>query len=110
MNGFRREIQHSPPLRVGERTIVTEAEVWTFQAKQLSVAEHNATGGGTLWTWMRPTALIDQSGGTEQRIPLNDFNWQLEVALIIAGIILPVLLTIFTTWARRSPKPPTQVS
>ena len=46
MNGLRREIQHGPALQLGDREIVTEAEVWSFQAKQMSLTENKATGGG----------------------------------------------------------------
>jgi hypothetical protein len=99
MNGLRREIQHSPTLHLGDREIVTEAEVWSFQAKQLSLTDDNATGGGALFTWAHPTAVIERSGGTERRTPVTDVNLQLEIALLIAAIVLPIVLTIFTTWA-----------
>jgi hypothetical protein len=107
MNGFRREIQHSPPLHLGDREIVTEAEVWSFQAKQMSLTADNATGGGVLFTWARPTAVIERSAGAERRTPVTDINLQLEIALLMAAIVLPILLTIFTTWSHyRSSKSP----
>jgi hypothetical protein len=108
MNGFRREIQHGPPLHLGDREIVTEAEVWSFQAKQMSLTDHTAAGGGALLTWARPTAMIERSAGTERRTPVTDINRQLEIALLIAAIVLPIVLTIFTTWARRSSKSPAE--
>jgi len=104
MNGFRREIQHGPPLQLGDREIVTEVVVWSFQAKQMSLTDHNAAGGGALFTWARPTAVIERSASTERRTPVTDINLQLEIALLIAAIVLPIVLTIFTTWARRSSK------
>jgi len=106
MNGFRREIQHGLPLQLGEREIVTEAEVWSFQAKQMSLKDSHAAGGGALFMWARPTALIERDANTERRTPVTDVNLQLEIALLIAAIVLPIVLTIFTTWARRSVKSP----
>jgi len=106
MNGFRREIQHGPPLQLGDREIVTEAEVWSFQAKQMSLTNHNAAGGGALFTWAHPTVVIERSAGTERRTPVTDVNLQLEIALLIAAIVLAIVLTIFTTWAQRSSKSP----
>ena len=102
MNGLRREIQHGAPLRVGDREIVSEAEVWSLQVKQMTLADQQATGGGVLFTWARPTALIDRNHAAERRWSIADVNLQLEIALLIAAIILPILLTIFTAWARRS--------
>ena len=99
MNGLRREIQHGPPLQLGDREIVTEAAVWSFQAKQMSLTDHAASGGGALFTWAHPTAIIERRAGTERRTPVADINLQLELALLIAAIVLPIILTIFTTWA-----------
>lgn len=116
MNGFRREIQHGPPLQLGDREIVTEAEVWSFQAKQMSLTDHHAAGGGALLTWARPTAVIERRAGaeaalgTERRTPVTDVNLQLEIALLIAAIVLPLVLTIFTTWSHyRSSKSPDEL-
>jgi hypothetical protein len=38
-----------------------------------------------------------------------DYNLQLEIALLIAAIVLPIVLTLFTTWARRSSKSPDEL-
>ena len=104
MNGFRREIQHGPSLQLGDREIVTEVEVWSFQAKQMSLTDHHAAGGGALFLWARPTAIVERNADTESRTPVTDVNLQLEIALLIAAILLPIVLTIFTTWARRPSK------
>jgi hypothetical protein len=102
MNGFRRETIRGPALRVGEREIVPEAQVWSFQTKQLGLQENGTAGGGAWWSWSRPTALIEREPGGERRVRIYDANLQLEVMLIVAAIVLPVLLTIFTHWANRS--------
>ena len=104
MNGFRRETILGQALRVGDREIVPEAEVWSFQTKQLSLQENGTAGGGVWWSWSRPTALIERKPGGERRVRIGDVNLQLEIVLIIAAIVLPVLLTIFTHWANRSPE------
>ena len=104
MNGLRREKLQGQPLQVGDREIVPEAEVWSFQAKQIGLKESSASGGGAWWSWSRPTALIERAPGGERRVRINDVNLQLEIALIVAALVLPVLLTIFTRWANRSSK------
>ena len=45
MHGVQRPFHQ--PLRVGDREIVPEAEVWSFQAKQIGLKETGASGGGT---------------------------------------------------------------
>ena len=102
MNGFRQETIRGQALRVGDREIVPEAKVWSFQAKQIGLRENGASGGGAWWSWSHPTALIERAPGGERRVPIDDVNLQLEIALIVAAIALPVLLTIFTHWANRS--------
>jgi hypothetical protein len=102
MNGFKREIIQGPPLTVGEREIVPETEVWTLQAKQVGLKGHAASGGGVWWSWSRPTVLIERGPAGERRVRINDVNLQLEIALIIAAIVLPLVLTLFTRWANRS--------
>src|SRR5512144_3013926 len=102
MNGFKREIVRGQPLQVGDREIVPEAEVWSWQAKQLGLSGPGASGGGAGWSWSRPTALIVRSTGRERRVRVDDLNLQFEIALIVAGIVLPILLTIFTRWANQS--------
>lgn len=102
MNGFKREIIHGQPLQVGDREIVPEAEVWSFQAKQIGLKENAASGGGAWWSWSRPTALIEREPEGARRVRINDVNLQLEIALIVAAVVLPLVLTIFTRWANRS--------
>ena len=102
MNGLRRERLQGQPLQVGDREIVPEVEVWSFQAKQIGLKDSGASGGGAWWSWSRPTALIERSPGGERRVRINDVNLQLEIALIIAALVLPLLLTIFTRWANRT--------
>jgi hypothetical protein len=102
MNGFRRETILGQALRVGDHEIVPEVEVWSFQAKQIGLQANGAAGGGVWWSWSRPTALIEREPGGERRVRIDDVNLQLEIVLIVAAIVLPLLLTIFTHWANRS--------
>jgi hypothetical protein len=81
---------------------VPEAEVWSFQAKQMGLNQPGASGGGVFWSWSRPTALIEHTNGLERRWRIVDVNLQLELALLIAAIVLPIVLTLFTRWANRS--------
>ena len=102
MNGLRRETFQGQPLRVGDREIVPEAEVWSVQTKQIGLNEGGTSGGGAWWSWSRPKALIERGPEGERRVPITDVNLQLEVGLLIAAIVLPVVLTVFTRWANRS--------
>jgi hypothetical protein len=102
MNGLKREVIQGTPLRVGERVIVLEAEVWSLQGKQLGLTGPGVTGGGVFWSWSRPAALIERVGDAERRIRIFDVNLQLEMAFVIAALALPIVLTIFTRWANRS--------
>jgi hypothetical protein len=103
MNGFKRDIIQGSVIRVGEREIVPEAEVWSFQWKQVGLTDQGASGGGALWSWLRPTTLIERVNGVERRIRIPDVNLLFEIALLLAAIVLPIVLTIFTQWANRSP-------
>jgi len=102
MNGLRRETIQGQPLRAGDREIVPEAEVWSFEAKQIGLKDNGASGGGAWWSWSRPTALIERGPAGERRVPINDVNLQLEIVLVVAAIVLPLVLTIFTRWANRA--------
>ena len=99
MNGFKREIMQGQPLQAGDREIVPEAEVWSFQTKQIGLKGNSASGGGAWWSWSRPTALIERGPEGARRVRIDDVNLQLEIALIVAAIVLPLVLTIFTRWA-----------
>ena len=102
MNGFKRAIVQGPPLQVGDREIVPEAEIWSWEIKQLGLSGPGASGGGAWWSWARPTALLERSAGGERRVQINDLNLQFEIALAVAAIVLPILLIIFTRWANQS--------
>jgi hypothetical protein len=102
MKGFKREVVQGQPLRAGDREIVPEAEVWSLQARQIGLKGNNASGGGVGWSWTRPTALIERGPEGARRVRVNDVNLQFESALLVAAIMLPLVLTIFTRWANRS--------
>ncbi len=103
MNGFKREIIQGQSWHVGDREFVPEAEVWSLQTKQIGLQANGASGGGAWWSWSRPTAVIERGPDGERRIWINDVNLQFEMLLLVAALVLPVLLTIFTHWANRTP-------
>lgn len=102
MNGLRRETIQGQPWRVGDRDVVPEAEVWSLQTKQFGLQGNGVAGRGVWWSWSHPTALIEHGPDGERRVRIDDINLQLEIALLIAALVLPLLLTIFTYWANRS--------
>ena len=102
MKGFSREKVQGRSIHVGGREIVPEAEIWTFQTKQATIGEGtHASGGGVFWGWAHPSALLERTNGQERRIQIVDYNRRLELALLIAAILLPVALTLTTRLARR---------
>ncbi len=103
MNGLQRRIIYGEPLRVGDRQVIPEAKVWSLEFKQASIKRNRLGSGGFHWSWARPTAVIDQAGGVERRLPVVDWNLRLEIALLIAAIALPLALMFTTALARRAP-------
>lgn len=93
--GLKREVVHGQPLSVGEREIVPEAVVWSWQRKDVMLkSAQSANGYGVHWTWARPTALLDRAPEQTYRVPVVDRNRQLELWLLIAAVVLPILLNV----------------
>ncbi len=103
MNGLQRKTLRGEPLVVGDREIIPEARVWSLEFKQATVGGNHVSGAGMHWFWARPTAVIDRLNGKERSIPIADWNLRLEITLLIAAIILPLLLTLATALARHLP-------
>ena len=57
---------------------------------------------GLSFTHLRPTALIDRSDGDERRIKIVNRNQQIELFLLIAAILLPIILNAVASLARRN--------
>ncbi len=103
MNGLQRRIIYGEPLRVDNRQVIPEAKVWSLEFKQAGIERNSLEGSGFHWSWARPTALIERLDGAERRIPIVNWNLRLEMALLIAAIVLPLALTFATELARRAP-------
>jgi len=103
MNGWQRRIVYGEPLRVGERQVIPEAAVWSLEFKQAAFERSSLGGGGFHWSWSHPTGVIERWGGVERRTSIVDWNLRLEIALLIAAIVLPLALMFATTLARRAP-------
>lgn len=70
-----------------------EAEVTAWQMKDAVIgSDVNIPMWGVSFTQIRPTGLIDRSGETERRIKITDRNRQIELILLIAAILLPIVL------------------
>ncbi len=103
MNGLHRRTSQGEPLHVGDHEVIPEAEVWSLEFKQVALKATSVAGGGFHWSWAHPTALIDRSGGAERRIAVIDWNLRLELGLLSAAIVLPIVLTLATALARYWP-------
>jgi hypothetical protein len=81
------------PIKVGNREIVTEAVIWSWQRTDATLGQHaQAALHGGLFRWARPTALFDHAPDRTYRVPVSDINHRLEVLLLIAAALLPVVL------------------
>ncbi len=103
MNGLHRRTSRGETLHVGDHEVIPEAEVWSLEFKQAAIKATSVAGGGFHWSWAHPTALIDRSDGAERRIAVIDWNLRLELGLLSAAIVLPIVLTLATALARYWP-------
>ncbi len=93
--GLKREMVRGQPLVVGEHEIVPEAVVWSWQRKDVTLKpDQSVSGYGVRWTWARPTALLDRAPEQTYRVPVVDRNRQLELWLLAAALVLPILLNV----------------
>lgn len=91
--GLKREVVRGQPIRLGEREIVPEAVIWSWQRADATLHQTGpATLLGGLFRWARPTALLDRAPERTYRIPVSDVNHRLEVLLLIAALLLPIVM------------------
>ena len=91
--GLKREVLRGQAIVVGDREIVPEAVVWSWQRKDVAVRDAtHAAGWGVLWAWARPTAVFDRASDRTYRVAVIDRNRQLELWLLVAAVLLPILL------------------
>ncbi len=83
--------------------VTPEAEVISWQMKDAVIGSSaNTPMWGLSFTHMRPTALIDRSAGDERRIKIVNRNQQIELILLIAAVLLPIVFNAVATLARRN--------
>jgi hypothetical protein len=89
----KRKIVRGKSIKVGEHEVTPEAEVTTWQRKEAIIGRGSSVPmWGLSFKQVRPTALIDQSGEAERRSPIVDRNRQIELILLIAAALLPIVL------------------
>ncbi len=90
---LKREVVRGEPIALGEREIVPEAVIWSWQYSAATLNQHGpALLRGGLFRWARPTALFDRAADRTYRVPVSDVNHRLEALLLIAAVLLPVVL------------------
>ncbi len=91
--GLKREVVRGEPIKVGDREIVPEAVIWSWQRADATLRQggHTSLLGG-LFRWARPTALFDRAADRTYRVPVSDVNHRLEALLLIAAVLLPVVM------------------
>lgn len=91
--GLKREVVRGEPIKLGEREIVPEAVIWSWQYSTATLNQHGpALLRGGLFRWARPTAMFDRAADRTYRVPVSDVNHRLEALLVIAAVLLPVVL------------------
>ncbi len=101
--GLKRKIVHGEPIKIGVHEVTPEAEVISWQMKDAVIGSSaNTPMWGLSFTHMRPTALIDRSAGDERRIKIVNRNQQIELILLIAAVLLPIVFNAVATLARRN--------
>ena len=109
MSKFRRETLHGEPIRVGDHEIVPEARVWSWQTKEAVIHDAgHVSGRGIMIVRAQPTALIDRSPSAARRIRVIDANRRLELLLLIAAVLLPIVLNAAVILLRQARPNPNQ--
>jgi hypothetical protein len=109
MSKFRRETIRGEPIRVGDHAIVPEARVWSWQTKEAVIHDAgHVSGRGIMIVRAQPTALIDHTADTTRRIRVVDANRQLELILLIAAVLLPIVLNAAVILLRQARPNPNQ--
>ena len=109
MSRFRRETIRGEPIRVGDHEIVPEARVWSWQTKEAVIRDAgHASGRGVMIVRAQPTALIDRTADATRRIRVIDANRRLELILLIAAVLLPIVLNAAVSLLRQARSNPDQ--
>ena len=88
---------------MGTHAVTPEAEVTTWQMKDAVIGSGSTMPmWGVSFTHIRPTGLIDQSAGEERRITIVDRNRQIELILLIAAVLLPIVLNAMAVLLKRN--------
>ena len=67
--------------------------IWSWQRADATLGQHaQAALRGGLFRWAQPTALLDRAPERTYRVPVSDINHRLEVLLLIAAALLPVVM------------------
>jgi hypothetical protein len=90
---LKHKIVQGEVIKIGAHEVTPEAEVIVWQKKDAIIGNGSSVPiRGVSFTQVRPTALLDRSGGAERRIKIIDRNRQIELILLIAAILLPIVL------------------
>lgn len=100
--GLKRKIVRGESIKIGAHEVTPETEVISWQMKDATIGSTATVPmWGVSFTHMRPTALIDRSAGEERRIRIVNRNQQIELILLIAALLLPIVLNAVASLARR---------
>ena len=101
--GLKRKIVRGRPITVGEHEVTPEAEVITWQMKDARIGSgSSASMWGVSFAQLRPSGLLDRSVDGERLVKIVDRNRQIELILLIAAVLLPIVLNAMANLVRRT--------
>jgi uncharacterized spore protein YtfJ len=95
------EIIEGEPIRVGEREIVPVVRVTSHDGRRAHVGSHQAGGYGWGFVQLTPIAILERSPAGEHRLPIQDQTAQALGRLLLAACIIPLLLGVLVSVARK---------
>ena len=94
------EIVEGKPIRVGGRELVPIVRVETGMYRRAFVGSDGLAGHGLGSVTMQPVAILERSDVGERRIAIPDRTAQLLGGLLLAGLVIPLLLSVAARLAR----------
>jgi len=90
------------PIQAHGRTLVPEARVFTWAARQATFGTRQTAFSGVWVQYARPTALIELTPDGERRYPIVDVTGRTLATMAAAATLIPVLARVAAGWTRRT--------
>lgn len=91
---LRSQVIRGEPYRVGERTLTPEARIISIGRAKATIGTHQHGGWGAAFTWVIPTALVEEMEDGERRLPLPDTTGSALRGMLASAVALVILFTL----------------